>query len=213
MKSAFIFVLALVLLMIVSAVYAMETIEGSQSAYGFAEVWFGDKNATSVTIEGVKLKIGEPVDIKVTVTSKVNGHVFVELGETGVTKAFNVLSGPSKEDESIDNYDITKGWSKTYTWKVAPNGAWVNGGAPINLFVQFFNAEEKESKALWFTIANPYILDEQYIGSTPASQTSTAAETPKTDSAQNTAPFSYMYLILVGAVVIVVLVLFRMMKK
>ena len=47
----------------------------------------------------VQLKIGEPVEIKVEVISKINGHVSLKLKEPGVTKAFNVLNGPSKEDE------------------------------------------------------------------------------------------------------------------
>ena len=94
--------------------------------------------------------------------SKINGDVFIKLKEPGVTKAFDVLDGPSNQDERIDNLNIISGWSKTYIWKLSPNGAWKNGNAPINIFVQF--SQKEQDKKIQFTIANPYILDEQYTG-------------------------------------------------
>ena len=133
------------------------------------KAWFNDENAT---VNGVQLKIGEPVEIKVEVISKINGHVTIILQEPGVTKAFKVLSGPSKEDEKISNLNIESGWSKTYTWIITPNGAWKNGNAPINLLVKFYNIKSKNDKITQFSIANPYILDEQYTG---ASATTTPA--------------------------------------
>ena len=139
----------------------------AENDYGSVKAWFNGKNATVV---GTELKVGEPAEVKVEVVSKINGHVFVELTEPGVTKAFDV-SGPSKEDESIDNYDIINGWSKTYTWTITPNGAWKNGNAPINIFVSFYNIKKDFQKPLQFTIANPYILDEQYSGAVPTPET------------------------------------------
>ncbi len=107
--------------------------------------------------------------------SKINGHVTIILQEPGFTKAFKVLSGPSKEDEKISNLNIESGWSKIYTWKLTPNDAWENGNAPINLLVKFYNIKSKNDKIIQFTIANPYILDEQYTG---------AATTPETTASQ-----------------------------
>jgi len=57
---------------------------------------------------------------------------------------------------------IENGWSKIYTWTIAPNGVWKNGNAPINIFVEF--SKIKDDKKIQFSIANPYILDEQYSG-------------------------------------------------
>ena len=153
-----------------------------ENKYGIVKAWFNGKNATTETVEGVQLKIGEPVEVKVEVVSKINGQVFIKLKEPGISKAFNVLNGPSKQDESIDNYDIIANWSRTYTWTVAPNGAWKNGNAPINIFVQF--SQKENDKIIQFTIANPYILDEHYSGAVPTPETSVlpvgiqAKETP-----------------------------------
>jgi len=149
---------------------------GSENDFGIANAWFNGENAT---VSGIELKIGEPSEIKLEVISKVEGHVFVALTETGVTKAFDVLNGPSKQDERLDNLNIDKGWSKTFIWKVAPNGAWKNGNAPINIYVGFYNKKTKIDTNIKFTIANPYILDEQYSGAVPTPETTPAGTQSK----------------------------------
>ena len=88
-------------------IFNLQIIAAEENEYGIVKAWFNEKNATSETIEGIKLKVGEPVEVKVEIISKINGHVFVEIAEPGITKAFDVLSGPTKQDQSIDNYDIT----------------------------------------------------------------------------------------------------------
>ncbi len=108
-----------------------------------------------------------------------------------MTKAFDIKEGPSNHDVTIDNYDITNGWFKTYTWTLTPNGAWKNGNAPLNIFVQFdkiVNGKIKGDKTIQFTIANPYILDEQYTGVT----TTPAPEITGTGAAAKPAPFPSM---------------------
>jgi sarcinarray family protein len=133
--------------------------EGAENEYGTVRAWFNGENAT---VNSVQLKVGEPVEIKVEVISKINGNAYVKLKEPGVTKAYKISNGPSAEDEYINNYDIIEGWSKTYTWFIEPNGNWKNGNAPINIFVSF--SKKGNQKPIQFIIANPYILDEQYSG-------------------------------------------------
>ncbi|CAG1006164.1 hypothetical protein METP2_03729 [Methanosarcinales archaeon] len=174
MKIAYLFILVLLLNFQIAA--------AAENEYGTVKAWFNGENAT---VGYVELKVGELAEVKVEVVSKINGHVFVELTEPGVTKAFDV-SGPSKQDESIDNYDITTGWSKTYTWTITPSGAWKNGNAPINIFVSFYNIEKDFQKPIQFTIANPYILDEQYTG---AAATTPAPEITGTDVPAKATPF------------------------
>jgi|SRR5659263_43447 len=139
---------------------------GAENDYGIVRAWFNGQNATA---NGVELKIGETAEIKVDVISKINGDVIIQLYEPGVTKTFEVINGPSLIEKRIDNMNIESGWSKTYTWKIVPNGAWKGGNAPINIFVQFYKG--MNDKKVDFTIANPYILDEQY---------SSAVTTPET---------------------------------
>lgn len=149
---------------------------GAENEYGIVRAWFNGENAT---VNGVKLKISEPVEIKVEVISKINGNVHVKLREPGTTTAFEVLSGPSKQGDRIDNMDVSPNWSNTFLWKIRPNGAWTNGNAPINIFVSFYNSKKQDQKPIEFSIANPYILNEQYSGAVPIPEKTTSpAGTP-----------------------------------
>ncbi|HMB44216.1 MAG TPA: sarcinarray family MAST domain-containing protein [Candidatus Methanoperedens sp.] len=142
-----------------------------ENKYGIVKAWFNGENATVETINGIQLKIGEPAEVKVEVISKINGHISLKLKEPGITTAYAVLSGPSKIDEKISNLNIESDWLETYTWSLIPNGAWKNGNAPINIIVQFHDLKTKNDEIIQFTIANPYILDEQYSGAVPTPET------------------------------------------
>lgn len=167
MNSKLIFIFSIALLLNTNIAFAAE------NEYGIVNAWFNGKNAT---VEDFNMKIDEPAEIKIEIISKIKGDVLLTLREPGVTKAFNVVSGPSKFDGRIDNLKIEPGWSKTYTWIVAPNGAWKNGNAPINIVVEFYKG--MDDKIIQFTIANPFILDEQYPGSTPSQTTGAAQPSP-----------------------------------
>lgn len=156
--------IAYVIILIVVLLLNFQIAGAAENEYGTVRAQFNGINAT---VTGIELKVGEPVEVQVEIESKINGHVTLILQEPGMTKAFEVLSGPSKVDEKISNLNIESGWSKTYTWKLAPNGAWKDGNAPINLLVKFYNIKSKNDKIIQFTIANPYILDEQYSGALP----------------------------------------------
>jgi sarcinarray family protein len=160
----------IIILILALMLLNFQTTAGAENKYGIVKAWFNGENAT---VNAVQIKIGEPSELKVEVTSKINGHVFVELTEPGVTKAFTVLEG-SKQDESIDNLKIEAGWSKIFVWKITPNGAWKNGNAPINIIVQFHDLKTKNDEIIQFTIANPYILNEQYSGAVPTPGTTTS---------------------------------------
>lgn len=168
----------ILILILIVVFLSFQIVEGSENEYGIVKAWFNGENAT---VSGSKLKVGEPFEIKVEVISKIDGDITLSLNEPGVTKAYDIISGPSKEDEWLDNMKIGSGWSKTYTWSIVPNGAWKNGNAPINIFVQFFKGNK--DKKIQFTIANPYILDEQYSGAVPTPGTTATPEGTPTKAA------------------------------
>ncbi|KAB2948081.1 MAG: sarcinarray family MAST domain-containing protein [Candidatus Methanoperedens sp.] len=160
----------------------IDIISAEENEYGIVKAWFNEQNATVETVEGIKLRVGEPVEVKVEVILKIDGDVSFKLYEPGVTRAYKIINGPSDIENWIDNLNMESGWSKTYTWTVTPNGAWKNGNAPLNIFVQFNKG--MNNKKIQFTIANPYILDEQYTGAaatTPAPEiTGTGAQAKET---------------------------------
>jgi len=137
--------------------------EPIEKNYGIVNAWF---NGEEATVENIQLKIGEPAEIKVEITSKVDESINIKLINPLKTESYKVISGPSKIDEWIDVIDVESGWKKTYIWLIEPTGKWTDGNAPINVFVQF-HKEINDDETVKFTIANPYILDEQYPGSTP----------------------------------------------
>jgi sarcinarray family protein len=151
-----------IIIIFILLIFNIELVSPEENEYGIVKAWFNEKNATVETIGGIKLNIGEPAEIKIEVISKIDGNIYIELYEPGITKSYNMIKGNSGLGESIDNHNIIAGWSKTYLWKLEPNGAWKNGNAPINIRVSF--SKKGNQKPIEFTIANPYILDEQYTG-------------------------------------------------
>ena len=142
--------------------------EPIENDFGVINAWYNDQEAT---VENVQLKIGEPAEITVSINSKIDCNVYVELTNPLVTVPYEVVKGPSEIDESIDNYGVKAGWEKKYIWTIIPNGDWTQGTAPINIFVQF--SDRGDYRIEEFTIANPYILDEQY-SSLASTRTATA---------------------------------------
>ncbi|MDW7777357.1 MAG: sarcinarray family MAST domain-containing protein [Methanosarcinales archaeon] len=169
MKKA---ILILIFLLFIN--FHLALAEPVENEYGIVDAWFDGKEAT---VEKIKLKINEPVEIKVKVTSKEKCHVAIYLDNPLVTESYKVISGPSQIDKRIDALNVESGWTETYTWIVAPTGEWTMGNAPINVYVQFTKAVD-DKKSIEFTIANPYILDEQYSGPIP---TQTATNPSSTD--------------------------------
>jgi sarcinarray family protein len=142
--------------------------EPVENDFGIVNGWYNGKEAT---VENIQLEIGETAEITVSVNSKIDCNVYVKLINPLVTVPYDVVSGPSDFDESIDNRGVESGWTTNYTWIIKPNGEWTNGNAPINIFVQF--SDRGDDRIEKFTIANPYILDEQYSGPAPTDPSST----------------------------------------
>ena len=149
-----------------------------ENNYGIVNAWY---NGQEATVRDIQLKVGEPAEIKIEVISKIDGHVFIKLINPLKTESYEIVSGPSQIDESIDNQFIKSRWNETYIWIIKPTGKWTNGNAPINLFVQFNEAYD-EYEIVKFTIANPHILDEQYSGPAPTRTTTNPSSTDQTPS-------------------------------
>ena len=157
----------------------IQSCTAGENEYGIVKSWYDNQPAT---VEGAKLKINEPVEIKVEVTSKVDAFfIGIELSEPGVTKSYDVISGPSDFGEYISEYDIKSGWVKAYTWTICPNGNWIDGNAPINIFVQF-SKEINDDRIIQYSIANPHIFNEQYSGSSPSHTTTDPSSTDESQS-------------------------------
>ncbi|MCD4845281.1 MAG: sarcinarray family MAST domain-containing protein [Methanosarcinales archaeon] len=169
----------IIVLLILIICFIIQSCTAGENEYGIVKSWYNNQPAT---VEGAKLKINEPVEIKVEVTSKVDAFfIGIELSEPGVTKSYDVISGPSDFGEYISEYDIKSGWVKAYTWTICPNGNWTDGNAPINIFVQF-TKEIGDTLKIQYSIANPHIFDEQYSGSSSSHVTTDPSSTNQSQS-------------------------------
>lgn len=130
--------------------------------HGEAYAWVklaGDSEWREAVVRNVTLKVNEPFEVKVTVKTKTKCHVDVELWEPGYTEAYSIVGGKKE----YGSYDCPPNWTKTYIWKVKPNGNWTGGYAPLNLFVQF-TPSMSDLETIEKTIIYAYISSEKWEG-------------------------------------------------
>jgi len=114
--------------------------DAGECEYGTVQAWARtlDENGEwgewqNATVHA-KLKVHEPFQVKVRVTSKVDcKHLYVSLERAGNTASYEVVEGSSKIMDYVRNHDVPAGWSKTYEWTVRPTGNWTDGIAALNI--------------------------------------------------------------------------------
>jgi len=66
-------------------IWDSQIVAGAEMNMVLLKLGLMEKNAT---VNDIQLKIGEPSEVKIEVSSKINGNVYVKLIEPGNTKAF-----------------------------------------------------------------------------------------------------------------------------
>jgi len=153
------------------------TADPIENDFGIVNAWY---NGQEATVKDVYLNVGETAQITVSVSSKIDCNVYIELVNPLITMPYEIVSGPSEFDKLIQNRGVKSGWSNNYTWIIKPNEEWTNGNAPINLFVEF--SDKGDDRHVKFTIANPHILDEHYSGPAPTRTTTDPSSTDQPPS-------------------------------
>jgi len=140
---------------------AME-INAGECEYGTAYAWVKTEGNDwrNATVHET-LKVHEPFEVKVKVTTKVNCPWF-SIKIYGYGNAYEVQSGPSKIGEWLDEDDLVAGTERTYQWTVRPTGKFTDGEAPLNVRAQFSTMED--DKFVDFTIIAAYISSEEWEG-------------------------------------------------
>lgn len=131
--------------------------------YGSAQAWYTDSqhsrmNATAHPV----LHRGETFKIEVVVITKSTVSVFfLKLHEFG-TPVYEVLEGPSRIEQTLEHQGpLNPNERFSYVWKVQvrTDTSWVNGYAPLELYVQF-NKNDEESASIHFDVLTAFITDE-----------------------------------------------------
>lgn len=115
------------------------------------------------TVENVTLKAGQPFEVRLTVITDSDAVVHAMIYEPGYVPAYEVLSGPGK-DIIVTRY-IGAGEEATFTWTVAPSGAWTGAKAPLNVAFKVLEERDGAGKKLTsgqFTVVNAFIEEGRY---------------------------------------------------
>ena len=134
--------------------------------HGEAYAWVklaGDSEWREAVVRNVTLKVGEPFEVKIMVKTKIKCDVDISLYEPGLTKAYEVIEGPSENGEHITIYDCEKNWTKTYRWRLQSTQNWTEGYAPLNFNVWFMRGLN-DFKHIEKTIIYAYISSEKWKG-------------------------------------------------
>jgi len=160
-----------IIIWLVVAFVAMEASPVTQAwecAYGTVNGWVkleGDTEWREAPVEGVTLKVHEPFEVKLEIITKFESLLDLKLYDPGITKAYEVIKGPSKNDEWIYAGEwLSPGEKKTYEWSVRPTGDFKEGTAPWNVFVQFTKTMS-DYDTIDKTILHAYISPSEWQGS------------------------------------------------
>jgi len=150
-------------------------VNAGECEYGTIKAWFSKDQQTweNATVDNATAKIGEPFFIKTTVKAKIDlPSIDIKLWETGENNSedstFELLEGLNCFFTYYDIYPVSKNDSFTYIWmfRVKPDTSWVNGNAPLNIYVQF-DKNSSYNRGVEFTVANIYVENifwENYTG-------------------------------------------------
>jgi len=149
------------------AIGAMPLADADECEYGKVEAWArtdedGEWGEWQNATVHQRLRIHEPFQVRIEVTSKVAGSVSLKLTRAGATVAYEVVDGAAPIEEWIDNFDVPAKWSETFTWKIRPTGNWTEGTAALNIEGQFHTSED--NKFVDFTIIAAYIEPQEWQG-------------------------------------------------
>jgi sarcinarray family protein len=137
----------------------------SECDFGSAQAWFrvADGHWENATAHPI-LQRGEPFDIKIVITVKTELQLlFVKLHEFG-TPVYEVVEGPIGMEQLLEcRQMISPGRCFTYTWRmrVRSNTTWVNGYAPLEVFVQF-NKNDIDEMRISFDVITSFILSQHW---------------------------------------------------
>lgn len=135
----------------------------SDCEYGAVQAWVrtSDGSWQNATAHPV-LRRGESFEIKIIVMTKTVLNVFyIKLHEFG-EPVYEIIKGPSVMEQFLEiRAPALQNRTQSYLWKmrVRVNTSWVNGYAPLEVYVQF-NRNDFDDVHVNFDVMTAYIIDE-----------------------------------------------------
>ncbi len=150
---------------LLGALGSTQMVTARECEYGSAYAWFRTTGSTweNATAHPV-LKRGEPFEIKIVITAKTELQLlYVKLHEVGVP-VYAVVEGPTAMEQLLEcRQMVFSSQCVMYRWKiqVRTNTTWVNGYAPLEIFVQF-NKNDTDEMRINFDVITAFILNQQW---------------------------------------------------
>jgi sarcinarray family protein len=142
-------------------------VSAGECSYGSVHAWFQQVGEPWVNATAHPcLKRGEVFTIQVEVKTKTSlGMFFIKLHEFG-TPVYEVVDGPTQMEELLGcRQEVTANQTFLYRWvlRVRPETSWVNGYAPLEVFVQL-NTNDADSSQVDFDVMTAFIVDAAWKG-------------------------------------------------
>lgn len=123
-------------------------------------------NGQEATVEETSLRAGEEFTIDLNITPDGDSIAYILLTEPGYMIAYDRING-EKKGEFI-TVRCSEAAPLRLHWVLAPNDAWVNGTAPVNMYCQLNHPGDTSPYATsYFTIVDAMILPRESVEPTP----------------------------------------------
>lgn len=179
------------------------------SPYGSMDVYYNNNILPGAEVAKPTLKIGEPFNIKISLTVNQKSDVYASLSCMDKS-SFEIIDGPTLRIGDYSKANILETNSTIeYEWMVKPTERWAGGSIPLDIYYEIYDHGSPEPLVKGgFTVAYCTISNEQYAGEIPTSENRPTSGTEPSSTLASTPAFS-----LLAAVLALVLVFFRISRQ
>jgi sarcinarray family protein len=134
-------------------------------------------NGHEATVSGVVLRPGEPFTVDLCITPDGEADAWAEIDEPGAPRAYDRLDGDGLMPGDFKRCNASAG--ARFHWKLAANGNWAGGTAPVNIYYQINGRNSSDVIARgYFTVAEAYISTPEPSADAPGPRDKNVEKTP-----------------------------------
>nr|WP_048185762.1 sarcinarray family MAST domain-containing protein [Methanosarcina siciliae] len=181
----------------------------AESQYGSMDVYYNNKLLPGNEVAKPVLKIGEPFNIKISLTVNQKSDVYASLS-CMEKSSFEIIDGPTLRIGDYSKANILEANSTIeYEWLVKPTERWAGGSLPLDIYYEIYEHGSPEPLVDGgFTVAYCTISNEYYEGEPPTSEEQPVSETEPSSTSASAHAFS-----LAASILALMLVSLRQLYK
>ncbi|WP_048143255.1 sarcinarray family MAST domain-containing protein [Methanosarcina horonobensis] len=169
----------------------MSIVTLAESQYGSMDVYYNNKLLPGTEVAKPALKIGEPFNIKISLTVNQKSDVYASLS-CMEKSSFEIIDGPTVRIGDYSKANILETNSTIeYEWTVKPTDKWAGGSLPLDIYYEIYDHGSPEPLIKGgFTVAYCTISNEHYEGEIPTSEEPQVSETESSPTSASTPAFT-----------------------